>query len=453
MRKIWVIARRELYETYTNVSLIVIMIITPVVLATIIGLALGGTDDGSSIQDIPMGIVNLDEGDTGNLIVNIFIPPTGDANLFGELDGGTVCEVVSDDDNDTGAAVSLQDMTEAELVPDVATARTAIQQGDYAAVIVLPPNLTQDLTYTDDNPNMQPVTVTVLADPARTLSADIVAGISESILTQFAVGNVTVASTIDTLVERAQERTGFGLSFLLLSQRGDFAPNFACAFDPDYNPIQLEAQTLGGEAVGFSPFVYFGSANAMFFLLFTAQGGATSILEDRRQWVLQRFLMSPTPRIVILLGKLMGTVLTCVVQLIVLFIAFTLVGSLMSGAWTFIWGDNILMIAALVLAASISASGLGTLLAALASSAEQSSTIGTMINIAMGALGGAFFVVEGVPAWDILQQFSLVFWGSDGFRSLSVGDTAIGLNLAVLLIQGVAMFLLGLWVFNRRLDE
>lgn len=451
MRKIWVIARRELYETYTNTSLIVIMLVTPLSLATIIGLALGGVSSGSSIQDIPVAIVNLDEGTTGDIFVNIFLPDEG--QTLSDTNDGQSCASVAVSDSD-GTTISLQDLTDVQLLDDVETARAGVAVGDYAAAIILPPNLSQDLTYSQDNPDIQPVTVQVLADPARTTSADIITGISESILNQLAVGNITVAATIDTIVERAQSRPAFGMAFALLSTTDLFQPNFACAFDPSYRLIQLEAQTLGGEAVEFSPFVYFGSANAMFFLLFTAQGGANSILEDRRQWVLQRLIMSPTSRVTILMGKLVGTLLTGMLQLVLLFIAFTVIGSLMSGELTFIWGQNWLYIIAMIFAASLSASGLGTILSALAKSPDQANVVGTMINIAMGAVGGAFFVVEGAPSWwQWLERMSLVYWGSDGFRALSVGNTDIGLNLMVMLIQGGLMFLIGLWIFNRRLEE
>ena len=86
----------------------------------------------------------------------------------------------------------------------------------------------------------------------------------------------------------------------------------------------------------------FGSAQAIFFMLFTAMGGATSLLEERRDGTLQRLIVSPTPRIVILLGKLIGTFVTCVVQVTILIIALTIVGSILAGQVEFIWGSNLL---------------------------------------------------------------------------------------------------------------
>lgn len=99
-----------------------------------------------------------------------------------------------------------------------------------------------------------------------------------------------------------------------------FQPDFAPAYNPEFTPITIEQQTVTGEVATFNPMVYFGAAQAIFFMMFTAQGGATSLLAKRRDGTLQWMLVSPTPRMVILLGKLVGTLINCIVQLLLLFI-------------------------------------------------------------------------------------------------------------------------------------
>ena len=76
MYQILTIALRDLYTTFTDRNLILIMIATPLLLSTIIGLAFGG---GGS-REIHMAIVNFDEGTTqqgepinlGDQFVSIF---------------------------------------------------------------------------------------------------------------------------------------------------------------------------------------------------------------------------------------------------------------------------------------------------------------------------------------------------------------------------------------------
>jgi hypothetical protein len=125
LRKIWFIARRELYETYTDTNLLLIMIATPLALATIIGLALGGTSDGSGFQNIPVVIVNQDTGDQGDILVNILIPTTSDSDTSDD----TSCRVIvedGDDDADT-QSVSLEDLLAAEKLDNIDTARAGVE--------------------------------------------------------------------------------------------------------------------------------------------------------------------------------------------------------------------------------------------------------------------------------------------------------------------------------------
>jgi ABC-type Na+ efflux pump permease subunit len=63
MHTIRTIAWKELYATFTNRNLLLIMLVTPLALSLIIGLAFGGGgDSGPTIADVPVVVVNLDEG-------------------------------------------------------------------------------------------------------------------------------------------------------------------------------------------------------------------------------------------------------------------------------------------------------------------------------------------------------------------------------------------------------
>jgi len=48
--------------------------------------------------------------------------------------------------------------------------------------------------------------------------------------------------------------------------------------------------------------------------------------------------------------------------------------------------------------------------------------------------------------------FSLIFWGVDAFTKLANSETDIAINLLVLFGQGIALFLLGAWLFKRRMN-
>jgi len=114
-----------------------------------------------------------------------------------------------------------------------------------------------------------------------------------------------------------------------------------------------------------------------------------------------------------------------------------------------IWGTNYPAFVALVFAAGISVSGVGAVIASAIKSLEQQQVIGSIVNLATAGLGGGL----GFPVPDSVARFSLIYWGRDAFSKLAEGESDILLNLVILLVQGTVMFLLGLWLFNRRFDE
>jgi ABC-2 type transport system permease protein len=466
MRKILTMAWKELYETYTDRSLFFIMIVTPLAMATIIGLAMGQFMGGNQsndvpVHDIPIAIVNLDEGSEnanyGQVFVDLMIPSEGGGS---ESDKGDlpVCDKVQSTGSEAYSN-TLLDLTEASAMDDAAAARKAVDSGDIMAAIIIPPDFTQRVSIGTGHTEIEPVSVEVYGTSASPLAVSIIDNITESITEQIATGQIAMASTFDAMGMQASSDPQFGMELGAATKSGLFHPDFSCAFDPNYAPLRLEQQTITGKEAGntggFDPLVYFGSAISIFFMMFTAQAGANDLLRERQQWTLQRLLTSPTPRMVVLMGKLIGLFVNCMVQLTALFLSLTLIGSLMAGQLKFIWGTDILEILLVMAAASIGAGGLGVLINGLVRTQEQGNVIGSTLVVLMGAMGGTFFPVQSIqsiPVLKVLPYFTLNYWGIDAFTRLAQGQGDIQLNAAILVGLGAVMFGIGLWLFNRQLD-
>ena len=453
LRKLWTIARKDVITTFTDRNLILIMLVTPLAISTIIALAFGNiTSGGAPLENIPVALVNLDEGDAngfnaGAIFVNAFVPAGEESAESGLASGSCESVVVSD-----GSSTSfLETLTDATLLTDAAAARAGVDAGTYAAAIIIPAGYSAALAYSEDDPDIQPIPVEVYGDSARTISPQVIRSIAESIANQILAGQITVAATIDTLIERAQTNTGFGLMFLAASNTGQFEPDFTCAFTPGFNTIQVSQQTITGQQTGLNPLVLIGSAQAVFFALFTANGGAASVIEERKDGTLQRMVVSPTPRFIILAGKALGVLAMVLLQLIFLFIALSLISGLIYGNLA-IWGTDWLAIALLILFTGLATSGVGMLTAAVGRTAESAAVIGSIVAIFMGVLGGAFFTVDAIPVLQPFTRLSIVRWGSEGFTKLAQGNTDIGLNLLFLALIGAGLFAAGLYLFNRRQD-
>lgn len=445
LRKILAITHKELYVTYTDRNLLMIMLVTPLAVATIIGSAFSGMLGSASsgdvpIRDIPVAVVNLDAGTTaagatvqqGQILVDLLVPPAGA-------------------DEQTLAANGLFTLTDAVAMTDPAEARAQVDRGELDAAIIIPADFSQQLTYSADSPALGETTVEVYANAGAAVEGQIIRSIAESFASQIATGSITIAATIDALIVRAQTDPLFGVRFGAASASGSFEPAFGPAFDPANTPILINQQAVTGEPATFNPLVLFGSAQALFFMIFTAMGSVNSTLEEERNGTLQRLASTPTPRFAILLGKISGAFVNSVVQVFLLFLFLTLVGSLLAGKLEFIWGPNLLLIALVIFAAAFAATGLASVISSIARSPEQGDIAGGLIAILFGIFGGAFFTIPDVPIMQAISKLTVNYWGVNAFTRLSLGDTDIALNLAALLGIGAVLLVIGLVLFNRRL--
>jgi ABC-type transport system involved in multi-copper enzyme maturation permease subunit len=471
LRKILTITWKEVYLTFTDRSLLLIMIVAPLAISSIVGLAFGGLGGGggqSSIVNIPVAVVNLDAGTTqqgqplnyGDIFVNVLSPSTASGDTANSFGGD--CPLVDSTTAGTstgGYNVSLDQLLDTTVLNDVATGRTGVDDGTYAALIVIPADfsarLAPAISYSPDGPTVDtqpPTTVEVYGSEGMALSASIVRSIVQGFTDQLVGGNIAISATINTLIAANP------LAGLALNATSDATAVFNCAFSGVLNTIQIDpralaAETQQGDSTGFSTttliLLQVGTAQAVFFALFTGQFGTAGIIQERKSWTLQRMVVSPTPRAVILAGNLLGTFTTVVFQIGIMLLALTAIASLVEGGLALIFGTNVLAIIAMLLVLALAVSALGILIAGIARTAEQSAAIGSVFNLIMGVLGGAFGVSVGLP----LGYLSLIYWGTDGFNKLAHGQAGdIGLNLLVLGVQGIVLYLIGLFFFNHRLD-
>ncbi|MDX1991933.1 MAG: ABC transporter permease [bacterium] len=502
MNKLWNIAWKDIRAVFTDRNLLLIMLATPLAISTIIALAFSGVAGGGSpLENIPVALVNLDEGaggfNGGQIFVSALVEnpdPAEQAEAApvdatpeatpGTFELGAVaatvleatpadpesCEVLATDADQVTAAemlaaeqenpgasntTTLYDLTDTVLVDDAAAARAGVENGDYAAAIIIPANFSASIGYSQDNPDFDPVQIEVYGDSGRSIAPIVIRSVVEGITNQMLTGQVAVKSTIDTMVTRAQENLGFGAQFVAANTAGQFNPDFSCAFNGTFETVSIQQERVNTDDDDSRPFnllVFFGSAQATFFALFTANGGAANILEERRNGTLQRMVVSPTPRFTILLGKLIGVFAMVLLQLVFLFVALTLVNAVLEGEFQLIWGNDWLSIILLLLVTSLATAGVGMLTVAFARTPEQANIVGSVIGFAMGILGGAFFTLPPNVVTDTLRNASVIYWGSNGFQRLASGDSGVITNILFLLVIGAALFVISLIAFNRRQD-
>lgn len=214
-----------------------------------------------------------------------------------------------------------------------------------------------------------------------------------------------------------------------------------------YEPtIRLDTQTLpqAGPTLGFQHTI---PAYLVMFLLMTLMTSSAEILiAERRAGQLQRAQVSSLGSSEILLGKFLSRFSFAWLQIIAMLGMGLAVFGVKMGA------HPEALLAALV-AFALCATGLGLLFATLFRHSDKAGGVGSLLVMAMAALGGCWWPLEIVPAWMRKIAFFLpTGWGYDALNrvmALNASLPQIATHLAVLL--GIAAITLPLSI--RRLAQ
>lgn len=141
-----------------------------------------------------------------------------------------------------------------------------------------------------------------------------------------------------------------------------------------------------GESGETSFLTYYFPGTLMLILLFTAIFATISIIEDRREGLLQGVLISPCPRWATVLGKVLGGTLIALFQGLI-FLALALVIQISVGV------VSALLLTVLMFVAGLALTSLGVVIAWRMDSTQGFHAIMSVLLMPMWLLSGAFFPV------------------------------------------------------------
>ena len=300
-----------------------------------------------------------------------------------DLDGGPVAASFVDalTELETDGVLSI------ETVSTVDAGERMIEGDEVVALFVLPADLTTNVTAGEAS------TVTIIGD----VDAPTSVGIASSIAEAFAGEIRTVQLSVTA-------------AFAAGSTKSVDELTAAAATTPA--PVTIAASETVRRELDLKTF--FAAGMAIFFLFFTVQTGVTGLLDEKTQGTLSRLRGAPISRSSILAGKALVSITLGLTSMATLVIASTL---LMGASWGDSWA-----VAALSVAAVLSAVGILALVAAFASTAEQAGNLQSIFGVALGMLGGIFFpgaLGDGVFA--TLANISPHKWFMSGLADLAGG--------------------------------
>ena len=423
MKKAFLIAWKDILTTLYDKSGFAFLILTPLALTLVFGLTFGGGDDTPNFR-IPLAVVNHDSP----VSAAQFQADTNGSAPAGRLAlGNIVTDILTSPD--------LSDLLDTTVLTDEAAAKAAVDAGkSYAAVVILPENLSQAAI------SGEKAAIVIYSDPARDLSAKIVAGIVRQIARRLASGRVMFSVTLQQLIDSGRI-TPDGIP--AIAQK--LGAQLQTSAQPAADIITLNTVDAAGKTVKFDPLAFFAPSMAIIFLAFGASRGARSILAEAQNGTFARLNATPTAGATILFGKLLGILFNGGIQFGTLLIA----GALLFGLR---WGDPS-AVAVLAIAVIFAFSGLGLLMAVIAKDEKQANTISTAVILVMMVVGGNLTPASDFPAWlQTIAKITPNYWSVEGFIKLGQAQPLANIlpELLALGFFSVMLFGAGLLLYRRR---
>lgn len=434
--KIRTIAGTNIYITYTDLGALFFIIALPVLLSVIIGLAFGEGDNTIELGTSEVVIINQDE--------TVVVEADDNSTPDRQVNWGQQMYMSTLIDN---APEDLDELIDAQVGDDIDAARELVENGEIDAVLIIPPDFTANVIAPDAqgevelyyNPGNE-ITVTILLSVIEQLTSQI--NVGESAQDVLIEGNQPYLISTGTRLN-AEDQIATAATDLLTQLFSEGAPEV----------VTLNNVDVEGEARTFDSLSYFAPSMAILFMTFAMATGMRSILEEHRNWTMQRLLTTPTPRWAYMVGKMLGTFVAGVIQMILLILVTMMIATLL-GRNTTIWGNNVLGLALVIITVVAAASALGLMLTAFSRSVRQADNISNAVLIVMAMIGGSFVSVEGSEALSLLSNLSLNKWGIDGFVALADGGTVLDIvpSLLALSTMTVIFFSGALFAFSQRDD-
>lgn len=200
-----------------------------------------------------------------------------------------------------------------------------------------------------------------------------------------------------------------------------------------------------GIFAGFGQFTFGASTQLVLFMFLTSLTAAGRLVQTKLLGLSRRMVSTPTSPWTIVTGEAVGRYFVALLQAGVI-VAVT------SVVFGVSWGDP-LAAGALIAVFGLVAAGAAMLVGAWSRNADQASSLGVFVGLALAALGGCMVPIEFMP--DTMQSFSKLIphsWALLGLQSLvrdGGGIESVATNIAVL--AGFAVVLMGLaaWRFRK----
>ena len=397
------------------------LFLMPAMFILVMSVALAGTFGNGDDKPVDVLVVNQDSGEIGAALVSD-LKAAGGLNIETEWEGARLTRAKAEE------LIVAQKRNIAVVIP------AGFTDAIHRAALETPAGQTTT-----------PVTIDLVADP--TTSNQVLGPIKGALagLSQQAVARELIPNSIDLMFSQLGQN---GIQVPLAAQ-----DQFKQQTTQSAAPVKIaQTQPAGIQIEKFPNTVQQNVPGwTLFGVFFISQQLASSILEEKKTGAFRRLLVAPMSRATILLGKLTPFLIVNLIQIALMFAVgvfiLPLVGMPQLGLGTH--PEGLVLIS---LAASLTATGLGLMLSALAKTAEQIGGLGSLLVITMAALGGVMVPRFVMP--NFMQTLGLITphaWALMAYQDILMRGYSLAQILpecAALMGFAAVFFGVALWRFK-----
>jgi len=406
MGRMWHIAFKDVLVWVRDPAALGVLLGMPIVLIFILGSALGAATDGGGIK-----VAVVDQSRANATAAGIDHPPSDELVT-------TLLE-----------SERLNELFAIRVLQSEKVARQQVREGEIVAALLIPPGFDEDVA------SGREIDLIVLKDPGSEMAAGIWETVVRSLAAQYSAASVSVQTVIETV--RRGNPAAYAAAGGSLVGRAVEAVTREDALDG--------VKVVDDRATGVAHVTaidYYGLSMVSMFLMFGAMFGAFSTIRENREQTMNRMLASPSPRWVIVAGKMFSVFLLGMSQFAVLYVFTRFVFGVQWGAD---WFATVVVAAAEMLAVT----GLATLIASFARSERAAGGIGPLVVQIQALIGGAFFTITVLPEWvQPIRYFSVIGWAMEGFSAIQIRGAGLGgvmTPVGALLAISAVLFAVGVW--------
>ncbi|WP_312700304.1 ABC transporter permease [Sedimentibacter sp.] len=393
------IIKKDLKIILSDKKALALMILMPIILTTILSMALKGSfaSGDSDFEPVNIAVVKLYDEDNDNEMFKSSLKNSMISDSMGEdaiqrlIDSG---EDVNPEKFFFGDFLDSKDVSKIIkyiLVSDEKNALSKLNSGEVSAIVLLPDKFIYDMKVNLLTPFRNKVDIRILTHPDKNLSGKIVS----SVIDAYSNAMSTIIIGKNVVLEASMANNISGDGFDNLDKLMEGMSDVIQSIDVNIENVVMEGRKQISSAD------YYAVGMMTMFILFAAGIGGRMLLEEKDNQTYQRMAIAGITKFEILAGNFTTIFLIALLQVTVM-VTFT------HFALKVQWG-NIVSVILTSLASSFAVAGLGAFVGALTyrtDNYKMANMFESAIIQVMALLGGSFFPLDIMP--EFMQKLSFL---------------------------------------------